>query len=455
MILERIRYLLNIALEAVFLNRTRSILTALGIVFGVAAVIAMLAIGRGAKKEILEQIEMVGVNNIVITPVSDDKSNGDDGDEEGGGQQKESREKYSPGLTFEDAQSFARLIPSVKQVSPQVSYDIPVVRKQEQVNTTLTGVNPNFFEVFNHALNKGSYFSEKQIQNGAPVCIIGPGLKAKLFKKEAPIGKRIKCGHVWMKVIGVLERRDYKKEASEDFRIRNTNKNIYAPIKTVLIRFKDRSVVTGGMLQGTSKGNQAGSFGFINSNKEKQLGNNQLNKIVVQVENSEQLSATRDVIERMLLRRHNEKKDFEITIPELLLQQQQRTKNIFNIVLGAIASISLLVGGIGIMNIMLASVMERIREIGIRLAVGARKRDVVFQFLAEAAIISVIGGLMGIVLGVVLAKLINELAGIATIVSLVSIIVSFGVAAAVGIVFGWMPARKAAQQDPVESLRYE
>ncbi|MCF8307662.1 MAG: ABC transporter permease [Bacteroidales bacterium] len=453
--MERIRYLLNIALEAVFLNRTRSILTALGIVFGVAAVIAMLAIGRGAKKEILEQIEMVGVNNIVITPVSDDKSNGDDGDEEGGGQQKESREKYSPGLTFEDAQSFARLIPSVKQVSPQVSYDIPVVRKQEQVNTTLTGVNPNFFEVFNHALYKGSFFSEQQIQKGAPVCIIGPGLKAKLFKKEAPIGKRIKCGPVWMKVIGVLKRRDYKKEASEDFRIRNTNKNIYAPIKTVLVRFKDRSVVTGGMLQGTNKGNQAGASGFINSNKEKQLGNNQLNKIVVQVENSEQLSATRDVIERMLLRRHNEKKDFEITIPELLLQQQQRTKNIFNIVLGAIASISLLVGGIGIMNIMLASVMERIREIGIRLAVGARKRDVVFQFLAEATIISVIGGLMGIVLGVVLAKLINELAGIATIVSLVSIIVSFGVAAAVGIVFGWMPARKAAQQDPVESLRYE
>lgn len=454
MILERIKYILNIALEAVFLNRMRSILTALGIVFGVAAVIAMLAIGKGAEKEILEQIKMVGVNNIVITPVSDEKGNGNNGDE--ADQQKmESKKRYSPGLSLKDAQSFANLIPSVKQVSPQVSYEMPVVRKQEQVTTTLTGVEHDFFDVFNHTLEKGSFFSDQQIENGSPVCIIGPGLKAKLFKKESPIGRRIKCGRVWMKVIGVLKRRDYSEEANKDFRIKNTNKNIYAPIKTVLVRFKDRSVVTSGMLQGTQSGNTNGASGFLNSSKEEQLGNNQLNKIVVQVKDSEQLRATRDVIRKMLRRRHNQKMDFEITVPELLLKQQQQTKNIFNIVLGAIASISLLVGGIGIMNIMLASVMERIREIGIRMAVGAQKRDVVLQFLAEATIISVIGGLIGIVLGVVLARLINELAGITTIVSVVSIVVSFGVAAVVGIVFGWMPARRAAEQDPVESLRYE
>ena len=452
--MERTLYILNIALEAVFLNRTRSILTALGIVFGVAAVIAMLAIGKGAKREILNQIEMVGVNNIVITPVAENQG-GDKQEESGNQQTREASKKYSPGLTLEDAESFGRFIPAVRQVSPQVSYKTAVVRKQEQVNTNLTGVTTSFFDVFNHELDKGTFFSEEQIENGAPVCVIGPGLKARLFKKEAPIGKRIKCGHVWMKVVGVLERRGYSQEASENFSIQNTNKNIYAPIKTVLVRFKDRSVVTAGMLQGNNTSNQAGAAGFISSNEEKQLGNNQLNKIVVQVKDSEQLTATRDVIERMLLRRHNDKEDFEITVPELLLQQQQRTKNIFNIVLGAIASISLLVGGIGIMNIMLASVMERIREIGIRLAIGARKRDVVFQFLSEATIISVIGGLLGIVFGVVLARLIDEIAGILTIVSWVSVIVSFGVAAAVGIVFGWMPARKAAQQDPVESLRHE
>ncbi|MFW5974959.1 MAG: ABC transporter permease [Bacteroidota bacterium] len=158
---------------------------------------------------------------------------------------------------------------------------------------------------------------------------------------------------------------------------------------------------------------------------------------------------------QMLKRRHNDLQDFEITIPELLLEQEQRTKNIFNIVLGAIASISLLVGGIGIMNIMLASVMERIKEIGIRLAIGARKRDVVLQFLSEATIISVIGGLIGIILGIIMAKMVNQIAGILTIVAWDGVIVAFVVSAAVGIVFGWMPARKAARQDPVESLRYE
>ena len=450
--MQRIIYLVNIALEAVFLNRTRSILTALGIVFGVAAVIAMLAIGKGAKREILEQIEMVGVNNIVVTPVNVEKNNQSDESEEEG---SETGKKYSPGLTLADAESFARLIPTVKRVSPQVSYQTAVVRNQEQVTTTLTGVKPQFFDIFNHTLDKGAFFTKKQLENGAPVCVIGPGMKARLFKKEAPLGKYVKCGNVWLKVIGVLSQREFNKEAASNFNIKNANKNIYIPIQTALLRFKDRSVVTRGMLKGTSDDNQASGAGFIDTEEGRQLGHNQLNKIVVQVESSDHLAATREVLQRMLLRRHNQKEDFEIKVPELLLQQQQRTKSVFNIVLGAIASISLLVGGIGIMNIMLASVMERIREIGIRLAIGARKRDVVLQFLAEATIISVIGGLLGIVLGVVLARLIDELAGILTIVSGVSVIVSFAVAAAVGIIFGWMPARKAAQQDPVESLRHE
>jgi putative ABC transport system permease protein len=182
---------------------------------------------------------------------------------------------------------------------------------------------------------------------------------------------------------------------------------------------------------------------------------NQLDKIVVQVEDTEQLTPTTEVLSRMMLRRHTGVKDFEITVPELLLKQQQRTKDIFNIVLGAIASISLIVGGIGIMNIMFASVMERIKEIGTRMAIGAKKMDIVVQFLSEAVLISVTGGFIGIFLGIILAVAIQKIAGITTIVSLFSVVVAFGVSAAVGVIFGYSPAKRASERDPIESLRYE
>jgi putative ABC transport system permease protein len=199
----------------------------------------------------------------------------------------------------------------------------------------------------------------------------------------------------------------------------------------------------GGMMSFNSSGD--GSEGL----------SNQIDKIVVQVKETEMISPTSEIIQRMLKRRHSGVDDFEIKVPELLLKQEQRTKDIFNIVLGAIASISLIVGGIGIMNIMLASVMERTKEIGIRMATGATRKDVVFQFLSEATFISVSGGIIGIFLGLALAKIIMEVADILTIVSVASIVISFGVSATVGIVFGYMPAKKAASQDPVTSLRYE
>jgi putative ABC transport system permease protein len=181
----------------------------------------------------------------------------------------------------------------------------------------------------------------------------------------------------------------------------------------------------------------------------------QLDRLVIQVSETDQLAATAEIMARMLERRHYGVVDYEITIPELLLKQQQRTKKIFNVVLGAIAAISLLVGGIGIMNIMLASVMERIKEIGLRLAVGADQRDIVFQFLFEAVLISVSGGLAGIFLGWILAIIVSKVADIPTIVSIFSILLSFGVAASVGLIFGITPARRAAEQDPIASLRYE
>ncbi len=194
---------------------------------------------------------------------------------------------------------------------------------------------------------------------------------------------------------------------------------------------------------------------MITSNEGSGVEENQLDKIVVQVKESNQLASTAKLLKKMLERRHQGVEDFEIKVPELLLKQEQKTKDIFNIVLGAIAGISLIVGGIGIMNIMLASVMERIREIGVRRATGATKKDIIFQFLAEATFISITGGFLGILLGVVMAKIITLTTDILTIVSFWSIVISFGVAASVGIIFGYLPAKKASEQDPVESLRHD
>lgn len=448
---QRYIHIISIAIEAVFANRFRSMLTALGIIFGVAAVIAMLAIGSGAQQEILEQIKMVGVNNIVISPATDLEVQSDEEQ-----QQEKLKRKFSPGLTLKDALSFESIIPTVNRVSPEVVYETFILKDGKLKQARLSGVTPGFFELYNLNLQEGTLFNETHMTEASPVCIIGPSIKARFFSKENPINKYIKCGNIWLKVIGILENRFINEGVSENLGISDYNNTIFAPIQTVLLRFRDRSVITSGSLQSGGGeiflGDAIVSFTGDDSKGAEQ---NQLDKIVVQVKESSQLLPTTRILEKMLTRRHMGVPDFEIRVPELLLKQQQRTKDIFNIVLGAIASISLIVGGIGIMNIMLASVMERTKEIGIRMATGATRRDIIFQFLAEAIMISVTGGLIGIILGIALAKVIMELTDILTIISPGSIFISFGVSVAVGILFGYMPARKAAGQNPVESLRYE
>ncbi|OQX81177.1 MAG: hypothetical protein B6D61_01075 [Bacteroidetes bacterium 4484_249] len=451
--MERYFQIFNIALEAVFANRFRSILTALGIIFGVAAVIAMMAIGNGAQQEILDQIKLVGVNNIIILPVLDRSAN--ENENEG----KSQTEKYSPGLTLKDAESIKLIIPSVEKVSPEVIYETFIVKDGIRNSAVLTGVTPDFFEVFNHILQKGHMFTAEQLESGSAVCIIGPNIESRFFPNEDPIGKLVKCGNLWMKVIGVLENRNVGGKSTEDLGISNSDINIYAPIQTILLRFKDRSVVTSASLHGGSESVMFFGGGMMSFNStsgsDESTNYHQIDKIVVQVKDSELLNSTLKALNKMLLRRHIGVNDYEIKVPELLLKQEQRTKDIFNIVLGAIASISLIVGGIGIMNIMLASVMERIREIGVRRATGATRRDIVVQFLLEATLISITGGLIGIILGLTLSKIIMKVTDILTIVSPLSIFVSFGVSAAVGILFGYMPAKRAAEQDPVESLRHD
>jgi putative ABC transport system permease protein len=434
-------------------------LTALGIIFGVAAVIAMMAIGRGAQKEILDQMKLVGVNNIVISSKAEKKKSSDKDDNTSQSQTKDNSDsketkKFSPGLTLQDAISISKVIPTVDKVSPEVIYDMDVIRGGKKSTTKVTGITPDFFSVFNLDLIQGEMFNEDQLTDGKAVCIIGSTIKGHFFSNENPIGKEIKCGPIWLTVIGILRNREVNQQALENLGISDYNNTVYTPIQTLLLRYKDRSIVNKNSFQGTQYIFSDRGFQVID-NDNTNTSRNQVDKIVVQVKESRMMKPTTEVLKRMMLRRHAGVDDIEIKVPELLLKQEERTRDIFNMVLGAIASISLLIGGIGIMNIMLASVMERIKEIGIRQAIGATKRDIVMQFLAEATMISITGGLIGIVLGIALSKLITELTTIPTIVSPWSVVISFGVSATVGIGFGFMPARRASQQAPVSSLRHE
>ena len=432
-----------IAVEAILANKMKSLLTALGIMFGVAAVISMLAIGRGAQQEVLEQIKLVGVNNIIVTPTEIALSSPESGT-------SEASKRFSTGLTLLDAQSIEETIPSVSKVSPVISLNYHAVLDGRSYPVGLEGVSANYFELLNVRLDDGKIFNQKQSDGGLPVCIIGDNIKNRFFSTQDPIGKHIKCGDTWLKVIGVIEKRDFTTSASDEMGISSTDNKIFVPTKTMLLRFKDRAKINPEEIESVTQG---GSNDSSNDNNNQNI-THQLDKIIIQVDETEHLSVTSDIVKRMLLRRHSDIYDFEVTVPELLLKQQQETNNIFNIVLGAIASISLIVGGIGIMNIMLASVWERIREIGTRQAIGASKKDIVVQFLAESTLISVSGGMIGIILGIILAQLIKITADIQTIVSFFSVIIAFGVSATVGIVFGYIPAKRASDQDPVESLRH-
>ena len=448
--IKRYMHDINIAVESILSNKLRSILTALGIIFGVAAVISMMAIGNGAQQEILEQIKMVGVNNIIITPVIPQAN-----EDEGGGDSEETvGSRFSRGLTISDAEAIQQMVSSIKVLSPEISINSFVVQSGIREQAKLIGVSKEYFQMYDLPLSHGVIFDSHHEENGLAVCVIGANIRSRFFNQVDPIGQYIKFGDVWLKVIGVLERSNITVTGHQQTGVNVINDNVYIPTKTILMRFRNRALVN---QRSVNEAMRRGGGGFVASTATSETSRNyhQLDRIVVQVHESEQITSTVEFISRMLLRRHSDVRDFEITVPELLLKQQQRTKEIFNIVLGAIAGISLLVGGIGIMNIMFASVMERIKEIGTRMAIGAKKMDIIVQFLSEAVLISVTGGLIGVFVGVLTSWLITKIVGILTIVSFTSIIVSFFVSATIGIVFGYSPAKRASERDPIESLRYE
>ena len=439
-----------IAAEAVVHNKLRASLTSLGILFGVASVIAMLAIGNGAEQEILAQMRLLGANNIVITPIIEQKEGKvekDDG--------KKEAKKYTPGLSYLDARAIKATIPAVGATSSEVVINSVITREGHHRSGKVVGVDPSYFDVMNLHLGEGALFADAHFTGASQVTIIGQGVKTRFFTTQNPIGRTVKVGTQWLTVIGVLEDRKVSSDAAKRLGIRDANMDVYVPLPTMLLRFRNRGEVTQAEMELAARSDNSNDSTETEDQRAEKRNYHQLDKVVVQVTKSTDVTAVADVVRRMLLRRHNDVTDFEISVPELLLKQEQRTKTIFNVVLGAIASISLVVGGIGIMNIMLASILERIKEIGVRRAVGATQRDIRAQFLSEAVMISLAGGLTGIVVGVLLSYGIQSFAHINTIVSWASVAVAFGVSVAVGLVFGFMPASKAAKQDVIVCLRYE
>jgi putative ABC transport system permease protein len=451
-IVGHVLFSMRTALEAVRVNKLRAGLTSLGILFGVASVIAMLAIGKGAEQEVLEQMRLLGSNNVVITPLVEQK--------EGPASEEPEREvkKFTPGLTYADAQSIANVIPGVSATSAEIVLNTTVTREGRRRSGKVVGVDTAYFSITNLGLQRGSWFRPLEVERGLPVAIIGQGVRTRFFTTEDPIGKPLKVGETWVTVVGVLEDRRVTGEMATQLGIRDANMDVYVPVRSLLLRYRNRSLVTEQDVQEASReGNFVSNDEEPESEEQRAERTNyhQLDRIIVQVTESSLVPSVATVLQRMLARRHNTVIDFEVEVPEMLLQQERRTKTIFNIVLGAIASISLIVGGIGIMNIMLASVLERTREIGVRRAVGANQKDILYQFLSEAVLISVAGGVAGILFGIGISTGIEKLAGIATIVSFISVAVAFAVSISVGIIFGIMPAYRASLQDPVVCLRYE
>ncbi len=444
--LQKLLYNFDIAFEAIKRNKLRSLLTSLGIIFGVASVIAMLAIGQGAQQEILSNMQLLGTNNVIIQPVVEQREG--EVDEE---DMLFSRQRFSPGLTIDDLVSIQQQIPHVDGVSPEIIYDTQIIRAGQMRTGKLIGVNDAWFDINNFQIADGSNFTYDQMTQAMPVAIIGFGIRTRFFPGENPIGQRIKAGNVWFTVTGVLQERELTASQIENLGIRDYNMDIYAPATSVLLRYGDRAAITRRDVQAASEAANRGEPGLVSDDR----NYHQIDRAIVRVTDNRYSIVISEVISRMLQRRHNEVIDFEIIVPELLLQQEQRTRRIFNIVLASIASISLLVGGIGIMNIMLASIVERYKEIGIRRAVGARQQDIQLQFLTEALAISITGGFIGIMLGIGFSYLIEVTAGIISIVKFASIVISFVVATAIGIIFGYFPARRAAKQDPINALRHE
>jgi len=429
------REAITMAVQSLALHKTRSVLTMLGVIFGVGAVIAMLSIGEGARRESLEQIEVLGVRNIIIRSMDIEETSGDE----------EEQENRPVGISTGDALSISEICSFAERTAVTWESKLEARTYDGSMQVILTGTSPEYARIFNLKTGHGSFIHDYHLKSTSNVCVIGSDVRQALFGFKDPVGELIKLQDQWFRVIGVVDQK--KNVESLDLDIPSTNAMVIIPLTTAMAKFP-REVQAGGRFFRRR-------FRFSNRSDAAFLDRSTIDQIAVQVREGTSIVTAANIIGEILKHRHHDKVDFTVTIPEQLIEQSQKTQGIFNIVMGAIAGISLLVGGIGIMNIMLASVLERTREIGIRRAIGATRLMIVIQFLSEAALLSLLGGIGGIVVGWSLTGLITAYAGGRTIVSFWSILLAFSVAAATGILFGYYPAHRAAEEDVIEALRHE
>jgi putative ABC transport system permease protein len=406
---------IRVALRGLIDHKFRSFLTMLGIIFGVASVISMLSIGEGAKRQAIAKYQDLGVNNIIIREkqLSDEEL-------------EEVRAKFSQGLSINDAQVIKEVVPGVVRVASQAEFSTDVKFTDKSSRSTVIGITPEYIKMMNFETESGEFINTDQYKRNLKVCVLGAGVAKTLFQHKKALGQMVKVDDQWMEVVGVLKSKALFTETVGELASRDLNTDIYVPLTTFLNRFTQKNILS-----------------------------SEVQQITVQVENSDKLMEISELIQGILQRHHFNNNDYTLVIPYELLKQEEKERQIYNFLLGAIAAISLVVGGIGIMNIMLATVMERTREIGIRRAIGAKKSDIMSQFVTEAVAISITGGLIGVVLGVSLSLTISFFTDVHTFIRLYSVLVAFGFSVVVGISFGYLPAKNAANLKPIDSLRYE
>jgi putative ABC transport system permease protein len=405
----------RVALFGLLDHKFRSFLTMLGIIFGTASVIAMVSIGEGTKRQALAKYQDLGVSNIIIR----DKDFTDV-------ELEEVRMKFSQGLSLEDIKAISEIVPGVVGIAPQAEAKLDAQYQDKSSKANVIGITPSIAQILSFSLNKGEFINDDHYDRQLKVCILGASIAHDLFSYENPVGMNLKLGDQWFEVVGVMQTKSLFTETVGELAARDLNNDIYIPLSTFNKRISKTNPLTSEIKQAT-----------------------------VKLESSGQLVQSASVIRSILNRRHFNNEDFSIIIPYELMEQERKESRIYNLLLASIATISLIVGGIGIMNIMLAAVLERTSEIGIRRAIGGKKSDIMGQFVAEAMATSITGGIIGVILGIALSLVISLVTEVNTSLTLYSIFIAFGFSVLVGITFGYLPAKRAADLKPIESIRHE